>query len=74
MSSGGHGPWHTLGSLTYPPDPSTVQALPAYRMQSFIGEFDEWNGADVLALEYTRMGRLFSPGHAIFGPWGFWAH
>jgi hypothetical protein len=74
MSSGGRGPWQTLGTLSYPDDLATLQAFPAYRMLSFIGRFDEWNGADVLALEYTRYGRLFSFGHNNFGPWGFWAH
>ena len=72
MSSGGRGPWQTLGALTYPDELRTV--YPAYYMRSFIGRFDEWNGADVLALEYTRYTRLFSLGHANFAQWGFYAH
>jgi hypothetical protein len=74
MSSGGHGPWQTLGSISYSGDPATVLAFPAGHMRSFIGRFDEWNGADILALEYTRYSRLFSMGHANFAQWGFWAH
>jgi hypothetical protein len=74
MSSGGHGPWQTLGTLTYPDDLQLLQVYPAWYMHSYIGRFDEWNGADVLALEWTRYSKLFSWGHNNFGQWGFWAH
>jgi hypothetical protein len=74
MSSGGRGPWQTLGTLSYPEDLQIAQVFPAWYMHSYIGRFDEWNGADVLALEWTRYSMLFSWGHNNFGQWGFWAH
>jgi hypothetical protein len=72
ISSGGRSSWHTLGTVSYP-DQSPL-TIPAKRMRSFIGKFDVWPGADILALEYTRYSRLYSKGHADFTPWGFWAH
>lgn len=74
MSSSGRGPWQTLGSLSYPPDPNNPYAFPAWRTLTFIGRFDEWNGADLLVLQPDRRSRIFSQGHAQMAPWGMWAH
>lgn len=36
---------------------------PSGRMKTFLGRFDIWQGADVVALEFTRGSRIFSKGH-----------
>ncbi|MGI8894056.1 MAG: hypothetical protein ACR2HE_00105 [Casimicrobiaceae bacterium] len=43
-------------------------------VKTFVGRFDTWNGADVLALEFTRGSRIFSKGHANFAPHGLYAY
>ena len=43
-------------------------------MKTFVGRFDIWQGADVLALEFTRGSRIFSKGHANLAPYGLYAY
>ncbi len=74
VSSGGASPWSTLTSFTYP-DTFAMRVLnPTGRMKTFVGRFDRWQGADLLALEFTRRSRIFSKGHANLEPHGRYAH
>jgi FG-GAP-like repeat len=74
VSSGGTGPWVTLTSISYPNDVAMQVLNPTGRMKSFIGRFDIWQGADVLALEFTRGSRIFSKGHAEMTTYGLYAY
>ncbi len=74
VSSGGAGPWTTLTSFSYPDTyQNRLLNLTAY-MKTFVGRFDAWNGADVLALEYSRGSFLFSLEHANLSPYGLYAY
>jgi hypothetical protein len=74
VSSGGAGPWTTLTSFSYPDTYPNQLLNPAAYMRTFVGRFDVWNGSDLLALEYSRGGRLFSAGHANLAAYGLYAY
>jgi hypothetical protein len=72
VSSGGRGSWQTFASLSWPTSQFTL--APAYTTRSFVGRFDVWNDADVLAVDFTRTSKLFSLGHSNFGPHSLYAY
>jgi len=74
VSSGGAGPWVTLTSISYPNTIAMQYFNPSGRMTTFVGRFDIWQGADVLALEFTRGSRIFSKGHTDLAPYGLYAY
>jgi hypothetical protein len=74
VSSGGAAPWVTLTSISYPNTTAMQYFNPTARMTTFVGRFDIWQGADVLALEFTRGSRIFSKGHTDLAPYGLYAY
>ncbi len=72
ISSGGATAWQTFATLTWPSNQSTQ--APAYTIRAFVGRFDAWANADLLAIDSTRTSRLFSAGHSNFAAYGLYAY
>lgn len=67
ISSGGKGNWQPFASRTW--SASSAFPAPAVTVRTYVGRFDPWANADVLAVDFTRTGALFSKGQT-----GFVAH
>ena len=65
ISSGARTGWQTFATST---------SLSAAQTIAFVGRFDGFPGADLLAIGGDRMSRIFSLGHANFTPHGLYAY
>lgn len=74
ISSGGRTRWQTLATYTGSVRPTITMPWPSASVRTFLGRFDAWANADVLAIDGARIGRLFSAGHSNFARHGLYAY
>ena len=79
VSSGARTGWTTLATHTWPsfgiPAWTGCEAVPARCARTYLGKFDEFAGADVLALDVNpRTSRIFSKGHTAFAEHGLYSY
>jgi hypothetical protein len=64
VSWDGRSDWQTLHIMTWP---SALESLrPAYGVRRFVGRFDSAPGVDLLAVDFSRMGRIYGTSSAAF--------
>jgi hypothetical protein len=72
ISWDGRGPWQTLAALAWP---SALAPLnPAGSVRGFVGKFSDGKTAELLSVDYTRMGQIYSRSAARLVPWGLYAY
>lgn len=66
VSSQGRNPFTTFATMSWP-DTAVMQAFkPAYSVRSIVGRLNGWTKDDLLAIDYTRMGQVFSTAAGAF--------
>jgi hypothetical protein len=66
ISRGGAGAWEPLATLAWVDTPEARDLRPARAVRSFVGRFNDWAGADLLALDHERKGHIHSNRNSSF--------
>jgi hypothetical protein len=70
VSWGGRTVWKNLRTVTVPPPPQ-LPLRPLVTQRVFVGKFDATHGADLLHIDYNRIGRLFDYVHQTLSIYNF---
>ncbi len=73
VSWGGRTAWKAIRTVTVPAPPPAPQK-PLVTLRIFIGRFDGWAGADLLHIDYQRVGRLFDYPRNSFGAYNLFPY